>query len=145
MNDSLHFVSQDSFTQLSSGNYTVFVQDKSKCPATKKIVTVNDKECDCSEKIFAPTTFSPNGDGINDFFKVNTPLVNAKFENLQIFNRWGNLVFDSKDTDLNFDSNWWQGNVNGKESPLGVYIWILTLHFSDGTTQICTGDVTLVR
>ena len=141
----MHFDSKDSFTQLSTRNYTVFVQDSSKCPATEKMVTVSTKECDCSEKIFALTAFSPNGDGNNDFFKVYTPLVNAKIENLQIFNRWGNLVFDSKDTDLSANNNWWQGTVNGKDAPVSVYIWILTLHFLDGTARICTGDVTLVR
>lgn len=73
--------------------------------------------------IYAPTTvyngFSPNNDGINDFFVVEG-LENTDAEELSIFNRWGNLVFFTKDYQNNWDGTW-----NGEDLPDGTYFYII--------------------
>lgn len=68
--------------------------------------------------IYIPNAFSPNGDGMNDFFEVST--INAvKFEFL-IFNRWGELIFETEDKYFQ-----WDGTYKGKRVPLGVYVYQL--------------------
>ena len=67
-----------------------------------------------------PTAFTPNNDGKNDFL---APLNAIKAENLnfKVFNRWGQLVFET--------TNWkhgWDGTVKGSPQPTGVYVWFLT-------------------
>ena len=69
--------------------------------------------------IAVPTAFSPNNDGINDFLY---PLNAVKAENLdfRIYNRYGQLVFASKDWQKK-----WDGNSRGLPMPSGIYIWTL--------------------
>ena len=78
---------------------------------------------------YFPNAFSPNNDGINDYFeyKFRVPLVddfneyeNSSFVeslNLKIFNRWGNMVFETDDLDFK-----WDGTHRGEESPQGTYV-----------------------
>jgi gliding motility-associated-like protein len=54
---------------------------------------------------FTPNAFSPNGDGLNDFFKVNALYKNVSF-NMVIYNRWGQLVFESDNIDQGWDGSW---------------------------------------
>jgi gliding motility-associated-like protein len=77
--------------------------------------------------IAVPTAFTPNNDGLNDFL---FPLNAHKAENLdfKVFNRWGQLVFHSK--------NWsqkWDGRINGVDQATGVYVW--SLNYVDRDTR----------
>ena len=96
-----------------------------------------------------PTAFSPNlsgpiggdvsnGNPDNDVFMPVFEGVN-KFH-MQIFNRWGERLFESHDQDIG-----WDGYYKEKLSPQGVYIYKIELEFSDGRTKTLVGDVTLVR
>lgn len=73
--------------------------------------------------IYAPTMiyngFSPNNDGINDFFVVEG-LEDTDTEQVSIFNRWGNLVFYVKDYQNNWDGTW-----NGEDLPDGTYFYVI--------------------
>lgn len=87
-----------------------------------------------------PTAFTPNGDGRNDLFRV---LNAVKAENLELllFNRWGQLVFKTKDW-----KQGWDGRVDGKPQQTGVYIWLL--RYTDRNTKRKIeqkGMVTLIR
>ncbi len=74
-------------------------------------------------RIDVPTAFTPNGDGLNDFFG---PLNALAAENLvfRIYNRWGVLLYESKDW-----TKPWDGTFNGITQPAGNYIW--TLNYRD--------------
>ena len=89
--------------------------------------------------IMIPTAFSPNGDGINDVFK----LVNVKNEKLidfRVFNRWGTIVYNSKDM-----YQGWDGNYKGQAQATGVYGYAIRIMYEDGVEEIYKGTVTLVR
>lgn len=89
--------------------------------------------------IMIPTAFSPNGDGINDIFK----LVNVKNEKLidfRVFNRWGTIVYNSKDI---FQG--WDGNYKGQAQATGIYGYAIRIMYADGVEEIYKGTVTLVR
>lgn len=91
---------------------------------------------------YAPTTFSPNGDNINDVFEIHY-LVNEfeKFQ-LQVFNRYGQIIFETNDPKI-----FWNGRLdnNGIELPIEVYIWQIQILFYGGERYIGKGNVTLLR
>ena len=100
-----------------------------------KIVTVLDF---CTTDI--PTAFTPNNNGLNDTFGPHNAL---KAENYQfrIYNRWGQLIFESKDW-----KNRWDGKLNGILQGTGVYVWMLTYKNKDTQQEVLKkGTVTLIR
>ncbi|MFY8129052.1 MAG: PKD domain-containing protein [Chitinophagaceae bacterium] len=85
-----------------------------------------------------PNSFSPNGDGTNDMiFVKGFGIVKMDWK---IYNRWGNLVFNSNNIKLG-----WNGRVNGNIQPQDVYQYTLNIEFADGTKKTKTGDITLLR
>lgn len=88
---------------------------------------------------FPPTAFSPNGDGYNDFFLIPTTATGAY--KLEIFNRWGNKIFESSKP-----NEGWDGTYKGSAVPEGVYVWksyITKPGSSSADEQV--GTVTLIR
>ncbi len=84
-----------------------------------------------------PNAFSPNFDETNDEFR---PLGNFDEFQLLVFNRYGQLIYDS-----NNSSAGWDGLINGDPAGIGVYLYIVTCSFSDGTTREKCGSLTLIR
>ena len=95
--------------------------------------------------INTPNIFSPNGDLANDYFR---PIVNesiAALKEMNIYDRWGNLVYYQENlTDLN---SWqgWDGTYNGSEVNSGVYVYLATFIALDSKEEMVSGDVTLIR
>ena len=69
--------------------------------------------------IFIPSGFSPNGDGINDLFLVEGARLNVDFE-MQIVNRWGELVFATSDIFTG-----WDGTINSGWAPVDTYFYFI--------------------
>ena len=95
-------------------------------------------------KAYLPNVFSPNGDGINDDFRPLLPpgIVIGKYE-FRIFDRWGNLVFESNDPEKS-----WDGSFRGEILPQGVFLYHLFLEYKDDfeeNTARFSGDVLLAR
>jgi gliding motility-associated-like protein len=85
-----------------------------------------------------PTAFTPNGDGINDVFQVQGFGINQY--QFRIFNRWGEMVFES------FDINEaWDGFFRGEEQAMEVYVWTLSVVFANGRDEDQQGNLTLLR
>ncbi|HRI26833.1 MAG TPA: gliding motility-associated C-terminal domain-containing protein [Chitinophagales bacterium] len=92
-------------------------------------------------KPIVPTAFSPNADGVNDFFK---PVFNCEvsFFFFQIFDRWGRQVYESTDP-----TTGWNGTYKNETLPLGLYVWKLTYQFAedaDDPPRIAKGNVALL-
>jgi len=89
--------------------------------------------------ILMPNAFTPNGDGRNDIFRVKFPEVIKTFR-MQVFDRWGRLVFAGEDP-----YRGWDGNSAGKPLPAGAYVWMI--HYQDlfGNSKDLKGTVLLVR
>ncbi len=96
--------------------------------------------------LLAPTAFSPNGDNLNDVFKLVGPVDEIARVKLRIFDRWGQMVFESRDLD-----GGWDGTLDGKKAPAGVYVWVVdyTIKSSAAAEEPETrqekGNVVLVR
>lgn len=99
---------------------------------------------DATRRVYAPNVFSPNGDGINDYFFLQSPDF-SKIHSLQITGRWGNRVFNSVESMLNVPISGWDGLVNGKEAQPGSYLWQAEIEFIDGKKQAISGEVSLFR
>lgn len=80
-------------------------------------VNINYEECDCN--IFVANSFSPNGDGENEIFKAISGCYYEEFE-FEILNRWGGIIYKS-----NHLEDGWDGTINGKQAPMGMYNWRL--------------------
>ena len=78
--------------------------------------------------IILPNAFTPNGDGLNDEFKIlqNHGIIHY---NLQIFNSWGRVIFESQSPDQG-----WNGRYQGKNCPTGNYIWQIVITYHDSET-----------
>ena len=120
------------------GTYWVEVKDGA-CTITDTIlITEIEGNCDC--QIFFPTAFSPNNDGINDYFHPFSPCEWLDFE-LLIFDRWGNAVYRSTDRDGH-----WDGTRRGRPVPQGVFAYALRHRFSYQLEPTwATGSVVVVR
>lgn len=90
---------------------------------------------------FVPNAFTPNGDGTNEFFKGTgyTRYISA-FE-MQIYNRWGELVFETDDIEESWDG---RSMRNDRLSPPGVYLYVINLQGLNGAEKL-TGYITLVQ
>ena len=87
-----------------------------------------------------PTGFSPNGDGINDEFKIVKHLNIRSISYFKVFNRWGEKIYTT--TDIN---KGWDGSYEGQPSPAGVYVWYVEAFTYDNERIVQSGNVTLIR
>lgn len=90
--------------------------------------------------VFVPSAFTPNGDGLNDFFAP----VGAGIQQIDVFriyNRWGQLVYSAAAT----HSSGWDGSVNGTPEPSGTFVWFLKAVDYTGRPVVKKGTVTLIR
>lgn len=85
-----------------------------------------------------PTAFTPNKDNNNDLLFVK----GGPFENItfRVYNNWGELLFETNDQKIG-----WDGTKNGKEQPVGVYVWTLVVDMYNNRQVKKNGDVTLIR
>lgn len=90
-------------------------------------------------QILMPSAFSPNGDGLNDYYKVLA--IKLTDWTLQIFNRWGELVFEEDNNRF----GGWDGKYKGQELEVGVYTYFVKGHTVLGDKVDQTGNFTLLR
>jgi gliding motility-associated-like protein len=89
--------------------------------------------------IAAPNAFSPNGDHVNDCYQLLMAATPLSYE-LKIFNRWGNLVFNS-----NNHTECWDGTYNGIPQPEGVYVYYYRITTGECGEIFTSGNITLIR
>lgn len=85
-----------------------------------------------------PSAFSPNGDGNNDILFVYGGQITKL--SLSIFDRWGELVFETSSQDIG-----WDGTYKGKEASSGVYVYKLEVRYADKEKETKSGNITLIR
>lgn len=116
-----------------TGSYYVTVT-KSACEASDTIQVLTG-DCD----VYIPSAFTPNYDNLNETFGVveNTTL---QFFSLQIYSKWGQLIFSSNDV-----TKKWDGTFKGKKMPNGSYLWMLNYTNIRGRKFYEQGSVMLIR
>lgn len=111
------------------------------CTDTAKIQIALAKD----KLIYVPNAFSPNFDGINDYFQMFPNCGVSNLKNLEVVNRWGSIVYAKKDMDQHNPQAFWDGRINGEKAASGVYIWQVQAELVDGTELWLFGDITLLR
>ena len=122
--------------QVTTPGYYVATVTVNNCQATDTVLVSNDCE------LVLPNAFSPDGDGINDYF-CPREFASAALSNfsMDIYNRWGQLIFQTK----NLEGRGWDGRFNGVNQPEGVYVYIVSATFKDGKSETKRGNLTLFR
>ncbi|MFK8104282.1 MAG: gliding motility-associated C-terminal domain-containing protein [Saprospiraceae bacterium] len=126
---------------LESTTYSVLVSNAEGCVQRLEIFVAVNTEKD----VFIPNAFSPNNDGVNDFFTIYGGEKIAKIRSFQVFNRWGASVYKTANFMPNDEQSGWNGQVNNKPLSRGVFVYVFEVEFIDGKTEIFQGDVTLVE
>ena len=121
---------------LDAGNYLLTVTDANNCSANDSVII--EKEV-CPSYIYFPTAFSPNGDGVNDFFKPKYS-VDLKKYFIHVYNRWGEMVYESADV-----NEGWNGIYKDVAQPLSTYVWYAEYSFADEKKHTKTGNITMVK
>jgi gliding motility-associated-like protein len=122
--DGSFFQENPIFNNVSAGEYTLVINDLNGCNAVSQTIFVLDH----------PKFFTPNGDGINDFWKIEN--LNQPAAKIYIFNRYGKLV-----KQIASNGNGWDGTFSGEPLPSSDY-WF-TLYLEDG--RIIKGHFALKR
>lgn len=125
-------------------NYYSVSISNSDCTLREEIsITWNDIACesiDCD--IDAPNIFTPNGDGVNDIWKITSTCELIEFD-VVIYNRWGQIVYQS-----HLKNGGWDGFINGEPAQTGVYFYDLISRDEvvvDADREEVMGSLTLIR
>ncbi|MEL7022038.1 MAG: gliding motility-associated C-terminal domain-containing protein, partial [Bacteroidota bacterium] len=128
-------VTDSIFTTDKEGNFVVIVEDANGCRASEEVQIIIEVDCFTGRPVI-----TPDGDGLNDEFIINC-ISQAENNSLQIFNRWGQPVFEQMD----YDNTWMGTNSRGVELPEGGYFWLLQYEDLDGTPRQVKGSLTIVK
>ncbi|MCW5922175.1 MAG: choice-of-anchor L domain-containing protein [Saprospiraceae bacterium] len=120
--------------------FDVRVKDSLGCVAEDRIRVVVEKP----RRVFVPTGFTPNGDFNNDLLLVHGQ-ISARVLTFRVFDRWGELVYEAGDFQVNDDTIGWDGTFRGKPMDPGVFVWVLEVQYMDGAKEVLKGNTTLIR
>jgi gliding motility-associated-like protein len=91
--------------------------------------------------VFVPNTFTPNGDEWNNKFQWTILGINEALFRLQIWNRWGELIWETRDPYA-----YWDGSYNGKLAPEGIYTWtMLATNKIDAGNRTFIGSINIIK
>ncbi len=127
---------------LVSTTYSVTITDRAGCMASDqmRVDVVHNRN------LYVPNAFSPNGDGINDYFTIYADDRQVKsIQSLQVFSRYGDRVFHRTDFAPNQPELGWDGYFRGELMNPAVFVWTAEVEFLDGELLFLTGEVVLMR
>lgn len=123
-----------------SAQFRLTVTDENGCEGEDIIRILVEKE----NPVLVPSGFSPNGDGVNDRLLVHGRPGTRIFL-FQVFDRWGELVFDTRNFEVNDPDAGWDGMFKGQLMNSGAFIWYVEAILPDGAEATFKGTTTLVR
>jgi gliding motility-associated-like protein len=138
LNAPVNYLWQDGSTQpyfatKDSGYYILKVHND--CGTYADEIKVSVDNCN----LLLPNAFTPNGDGLNDVFKIIYPFKASAFR-LLIFNRFGEKIFETNDMNRG-----WDGWFKGEPQPAGVYAWVIQITEKEKLPKVQKGTVSLIR
>ncbi|MEM8525591.1 MAG: gliding motility-associated C-terminal domain-containing protein [Bacteroidota bacterium] len=144
--DNSPFQTANTFQNIQAGEFEITIQDEyitaisSATCAIQSQIKVNQKNC----PIYLPNIFSPNNDGKNDLFLLQShPDFRGQITSFSIFDRWGNLIFTSQNQAVADAS--WDGTFKGKEVVEGLYVCLVKVAYEDGNQILLMGELNVVR
>ena len=131
---------ETSATPVNNTEYVLTITSVDNCSTSDSILVTVNKIRD----VFIPNAFSPNGDGINDFFFVNASKSVSIIKELNVYNRWGALVYTGTDLSPNQPSVGWDGVFKGRQANNAVFVWTAAIEYLDGEVLLMSGEVVLM-
>ncbi len=126
---------------LAAGTYQIEIVDAAGC-STDTVIAIAQTGC----PIYIPNVFSPNGDGKNDIFQIQTADENnVTITKFYIFDRWGNNVYKRFDFPIHSTEGWWDGSYKHFTMNPGVFAYYLEVEFENGERETFKGNLTLIR
>lgn len=121
--------------------YEVEVMDENGCPATADVIV----NVQFDRSVYIPNVFSPNGDGLNDYFRVFGNSAVLQVKRMLIADRWGEIVFEAENILLEEEQKFWDGIHRGEKMNDDVLVYYVVVEYIDGKTESFKGDVSLIR
>jgi gliding motility-associated-like protein len=116
------------------------VVDTNGCAVSDR-VTITVKQ---TQNVYVPNIIKPDSDVNNVLTVFGGPEVQT-IESLQIYDRWGEKIYESFDFPPNSQSISWDGKIKGVYAPTGVYVYYAMVRFINGEKLLFEGDVTILR
>lgn len=130
------------FQTMENTEITVEVTNQNGCVGLRTIPI----EVDFDLPIYAPNVFSPNDDGVNDYFTLfKRSDYPSQILSLSVFNRWGEQVFFKQNFDFDDETAGWDGRKDGQVLPNAVFTYVALVELIDGEEKLVKGTVTLVK
>ncbi len=128
-------------TPVEDDYFSVVFRDSQGCLVTDSIF-IRVKEVICGEPyIFIPNAFTPNNDGVNDYFKAYFPPNMVTELYIAVYDRWGNIIFETE----NINTQGWDGTYKGEKLGTDVYVFMVKARCLDNMEYVNQGNVTLLR
>lgn len=120
--------------------YTLTMQDQQFCGSTDafRVTVIDPNSVDCS-KVYLPSAFTPQKDGLNEEFFISNPYTINSLTRFDIYDGYGAIIFSTTDKEGR-----WDGTMNGKPLNPGVYMWKV-IFTCDGREITQFGTVALIR
>jgi gliding motility-associated-like protein len=139
-----HLNTKSPFIQVAPVNTTVYRLEVTASNGCKATDVINVRVTQDIE-VFIPNVFSPNGDGVNDFFTIFASEIITEIASLRIYSRTGNLLFDGKSLVPGDEMMGWDGKHRDQYMTSGVFIYQAVVKRRDGKLFPLQGTVTLVK
>jgi gliding motility-associated-like protein len=121
-------------------DYVVTVKNQYGCTASDTVSV----KLECSENfVFIPNSFTPNNDGKNDLFYIKGKGIGI-IKSLLIYNRWGEIIFERKNFNIDDKAAAWNGKFKGLIVPPGSYVYFAEMQCETGQPIIKKGTVTVL-
>ncbi len=132
-------ISTVAFPKAAQNTVQLRIEDELGC------IALDEASISIRRRIFIPDAFSPNDDGYNDYYFINTER-DAKIVRFEIYNRWGDRVFEAgNNCKTNRQECGWDGKFKGFDQNPSTYTYRAVLDFGDGIFNEFKGDVLLIR
>jgi gliding motility-associated-like protein len=129
------------FLPINSQSLIVEAIDENLCTVSDTLSITVTKD----RKIFIPNIFCPSC-GQNDVFYIQGVAASVSaIQSFQVYDRWGNKLYDCTDGQLNDPNCGWDGTYNGQDINPGVYVYVAEISFIDEEVLVFSGDLTLIR
>ncbi len=124
-----------------NGSYTIEVTSEDGCVREETINVFVEKD----RTVYKPNIFNPNLNDDNGYFFITGGNQIKHIRLFNVFDRWGNRVYQGKNLDHRDPRQGWDGFFNGREAMVGVYFWMAEVAYLDDEVETFSGDFTLIR
>ena len=122
-------------------DYELTVTNEAGCFSLYKVNVKVEK----NYRVYIPTAFSPNRDGVNDELVIHANATVDKIRSFDVFDRWGNHIYSEQNMTANDSSISWDGTYRGKELEPGLFVYFTEIEYIDGEVEKKKGEVMLVK